>query len=221
MKHIFFSILTVLAFWGCREAAPVPKNTLSCYVRYDADARVLKAEASLREGATKKIVEMSGGIRFQSTSMNLLPVRGLTYSLEYASAFTPAPTFEWKDQAGLPLRHNVNMPRIDSFYFGNPVLTVEESGFLRWIGTPLDKNETLVFIWDNEAEGKTQNMEVSTTLGQPLIEIPAPKMAQIGPGEWSLYLVRKRLEKTEVSQYTVESTAEFYTKPVKVKIEGE
>jgi len=152
--------------------------------------------------------------------MNLLPVRGLTYSLEYASAFTPTPTFEWKEQKGQPMQHIVNLPSIDSFYFGNPVLTVKESGFLRWIGTPLEKNETLVFIWDNEAEGKTQNMEVSTTLGQPLIEIPAPKMAQIGPGEWTLYLVRKRLEKTEVGNYVVESAAEYYTKPIRLKING-
>jgi hypothetical protein len=61
-------------------------------------------------------------------------------------------------------------------------------------------------------------MEVSTTLGAPLIELPAAKIAQLGPGDWSLYLVRKRLEKSEGPDFFMESTAEYYTKPIKLKV---
>ena len=61
-------------------------------------------------------------------------------------------------------------------------------------------------------------MEVSTTLGEPLIEIPAAKLAQLGAGDWTLYLVRKRIERSELADFKVESTGEYYTKPIKLKV---
>lgn len=219
MKHIFFSILTVLAFCQCKEPAPAPKNILSCYVRFDAAARKVKAEATLHDGASKKVIEQPGGFRFQSTQMPTLPVRGITYSVEYPAAYTAEQVFEWKNAKGEPVKFKLEQPVIDSFFFEPPVLSTKASTNLRWIGTPLGKTETMVFIWENVANGQTVPLEVGTTLGAPLIEVPAAKLAQIGAGNWSLYLVRKRLERTELSDYWVESTAEYYTKPIQVKIE--
>ena len=220
MKHIFFSILSALAFLHCQEPAPTPKNTLICYVRFDAAGRNVKAEATFRDGSTKQIAELPGGIRFQSTEMKVLPVRGITYSTEFPARYTPEMIFDWKNKKGEKSELKLSVPAIDSFFFDTKVLSVKTSTNLQWIGKPLGKGETLVFIWENVAEGRTEPMEVSTTLNAPFIEIPAAKLAQVGPGDWSLYLVRKRLVKAEVSNFLVESTAEFYTKPILVKIEG-
>ncbi len=218
MKHIFFSILTVLAFWHCQAPAPSAKNILSCYVRYDAAGRKIKAEASVKDGNTKQIIEMPGGLRFQTTEMKILPVRGITYSLEYPAAFTPDAAFDWKSKNGIIGQFKLDMPLIDSFFFDAKVLSIQTPANLQWVGRPLSKGETLVFIWENEAEGKTVPMEVSTTLGEPLIEVPAVKIAELGVGDWSLYLVRKRLARGEVADFVVESAAEYYTKPIKVKV---
>lgn len=218
MKHIFFSILTALAFCHCQAPAPVAKNTLHCYVRFDAAANKVKAEASVQDGASKQIIEWPGGIRFQSTEMKILPIKGITYLVEYPAKYTAEQVFEWKnpkEQKGL---FKLTLPAIDSFFFDEPILSVKTSANLRWVGTPLSKGETLVFIWENEQEGKTVPMEVSTTLGAPLIEIPAAKIAQVGPGNWSLYLVRKKLSRSELDDFIVESTAEYYTKPIQVKL---
>ncbi|MFN0213130.1 MAG: hypothetical protein ACKVT2_02645 [Saprospiraceae bacterium] len=220
MKHIFFSILTALAFLHCQEPPQTPKNTLSCYVRFDAAGRNVKAEATIRDGTTKQIVEMPGGIRFQSTEMRILPVRGITYSIEFPARYTPEVIFDWKNKQGEKSELKLSAPAIDSFFFDTMVLSTKTATNLQWVGRPLDKGETLVFMWENTAEGRTVPMEVSTTLGAPLIELPAAKLAQVGAGNWSLYLVRKRLVKTEVSNFLVETTAEYYTKPIKVKIEG-
>ena len=220
MKHIFFSILTALAFCHCQAPAPAPKNILNCYVRFDAAARKVKAEATLHDGATKQIIDIPGGIRFQSTEMKALPVQGITYTTEYAAAFVAEPVFEWKNKKGEKGQFKLEAPSIDSFFFDSPVLSVKQSANLQWKGTPLGKGETLVFIWENTADGKTVPMEVSTTLGAPLIEIPAAKIEQIGAGDWSLYLVRKRFGKAELADFLVESVAEYYTKPILVKIKG-
>lgn len=218
MKHIFFSILTALAFCHCQAPAPAPKNTLQCYVRFDAAARKSKAEATVLEGASKKVIEWPGGIRFQSMEMKVLPVRGITYSVEYPAKYTEEQVFEWKNEQGEQNRFKLQLPAIDSFFFDHPALSIKEFADLHWIGEPLHKGETLVFIWENATDGKTVPMEVSTTLGAPLIEIPAAKLSQLGAGDWSLYLVRKELKKSEAANFIVESTAEYYTQSIPVKL---
>ncbi|MFN0174856.1 MAG: hypothetical protein ACKVU0_09440 [Saprospiraceae bacterium] len=220
MKHIFFSILTALAFWHCQDPIPAPKNVLTCYVRYDAAGRNVKAEASLRDSASKNVVEMPGGIRFQSTEMKVLPVQGLTYSVEFPAVYTARPVFEWNTKKGEKREFKPEIPSIDSFFFATKIQSLKKSSILQWVGKPLGKGETLVFMWENASEGRTVPMEVSTTLRAPIIEIPAAKVAQIGVGDWSLYLVRKRFEKAEVANFLIESSAEFYTKAILVKIEN-
>ncbi|MBC7774254.1 MAG: hypothetical protein H7246_02350 [Phycisphaerae bacterium] len=220
MKHIFFSILTALAFWHCQDAAPSPKNILNCYVRFDAAGQKVKAEASLLDAASKQAIELPGGIRFQSTEMKVLPVRGITYTVEFPAVYKAEQIFDWKNKKGERGELKIAVPVIDSFFFDSKVLSIKNPANLRWIGKPLAKGETLVFIWENTEEGKTVPMEVSTTLGAPLIEIPAAKVAQIGVGNWSLYLVRKRFAKAETTDFLVESMAEFYTRPIMVRVEG-
>ncbi|MDX1911003.1 MAG: hypothetical protein SFV22_05940 [Saprospiraceae bacterium] len=218
MKHIFFSVLTTLAFSSCSEPAPAPKNQLHCYMRYDAAGRKTKAEAYLRDGATQNIIDLPNGISFQSTPMKPLPVRGITYNAEYAASFIAEPYFEWKDKAGKITRYSFKAPAVDSFYFDPAPLSVKKATQLRWIGQPLIKGETIVFMWENKTSGETQPMEVSSSLGISLIEIPAAKLGQLGPGEWSLYLVRKRLVKAEAGDYLVDCVSEYYSKPAIVKI---
>lgn len=218
MKHIFFSILTALAICQCKEPAPGPKNILNCYVRFDAAAKKVKAEAIYHDGVTKKIIEMPGGFRFQSTEMKLLPVRGITYMTEFPAKFSAEQIFDWKNKKGEKSQFSLNLPEIDSFYFSEKTLSVQVPAQLHWLGKPLGKGETIVFIWEDKEHEKTVPMEVSTTLGAPLIEIPAAKLAEVGPGDWILYLVRKRKEKTEIEDCFVESTAEYYTKPAKIKV---
>lgn len=187
-------------------------------MRFDVAARLTKAEATLRDGTTKQMVEIPGGIRFQSVEMKPLPVRGTTYSAEYDAAFTAEPTFEWRSKAGEFLKFSPKAPSLDSFFFDQPVLSVQRAATLQWAGEPLGKGETLVLMWENAAEGKTVPMEVATNLGAARIEMPAAKIAQVGAGDWSLYLVRRRLTKAEVGDFQVESVAEFYTKPMRVKV---
>jgi hypothetical protein len=218
MKHIFFSILTALAICQCKDAAPAPKNILDCYVRFDAYSQKVKAEAILHDGATKQVIQMPGGIRHQFTEMKILPVRGITYMAEFPAAFTTEQIFEWKNSKGEKTQFKLNLPEIDSFFFDTKVLSTKNPANLRWIGKPLTKGETIVFIWENAETGKTIPMEVSTTLGAPLIEIPAAKIAELGPGDWTLYLVRKLKGRAELANMFVESTAEYYTKPIKIKV---
>lgn len=217
MKHTFFSVLTIWVFCQCQTPTPAPQM-LNLYMRFDAKGQKIKAEATLRNASTGQPVEMPGGIYFQSTAMKALPVMGITYSLEYSSAFTPEPAFKWKNEKGEPVQFTFKAPSIDSFSFQSDQLSLQESGRLQWAGEALGRGETIVFIWENTADGRTVPMEVSTTIGLPLIEVPAAKLNELGPGQWSLYLVRKRPVKAEIGGYKIECRAEYYTQPVKIQL---
>ncbi|MBN8678051.1 MAG: hypothetical protein J0M29_07480 [Chitinophagales bacterium] len=219
MKHIFFSILSILAFIQCKEAPAPPKHVLQCYVRYDAASRNVKAEATLRDAVSKNILDIPGGIQFQATAMKLIPVMGNTYTLEFPAAFTPKVDFEWNNAKQKKGIFQLDMPAIDSFFFSSAKLSVKEPTFLQWRGEALSAAETLVFMWEKADGSNTVPMEVSTTLGKPLIEIPAAKLAQLGAGEWKLYLVRKRAGKADNPDYAVEYAAEYYTKQKTIVIE--
>jgi hypothetical protein len=174
---------------------------LNCYMRFDAKGQKIKAEATLRDASSGQPVEMPGGIQFQSTQMKMFPVMGITYTLEYSAAFTPEPAFKWKNAKGEPMQFRFKAP-----------------ARLQWAGEALGKGETIVFIWENTTDGRTVPMEVSTTLGLPLIEVPASKLNELGAGEWALYLVRKRPVKAEIDNYKIECRAEYYTRPIKIQL---
>jgi hypothetical protein len=76
----------------------------------------------------------------------------------------------------------------------------------------------MVFMWENAKEGMTAPMEVTTTSTLSRITVPAAKLKDMVPGEWTLYLVRKRLVKDNVGNLPVNGIMEYYTKPIKVKV---
>ena len=219
MKHIFFSILSFLIFSQCQEAPPPPKHTLQCYARFDAAGRKVKAEATLRDGVSQQVIDIPGGIRFQGTAMKALPVHGITYSLEYPAAHTKAVDYEWTNVAGKKGLFQMEMPAIDSFFFDKEPLSLKNSAYLQWVGKALNPSETLVFMWEKADGSATVPMEVSTTIGKPLIEVPAAKLGQLGAGDWNLYLVRKQAGKADNPDYTIQYAAEYYTKTRKIRIE--
>jgi hypothetical protein len=218
MKHIFFSILLILAFTQCKEAPAPPKHILQCYVRFDAAGRNTKAEATLRDGVSKQVIDIPGGIKFQATAMKPLPVQGITYALEFPAAYTKTVDFEWVNAHQKKGLFQLETPSIDSFFFDSKELRVKNSAYLQWLGAPLSPAESMVFIWEKTDGSITVPMEVSTTLGKPLIEIPASKIGQLGAGNWNLYLVRKRAGKADNPDYAIEYAAEFYTKTQRITI---
>lgn len=214
MKFYFFSFALVALLFGCRQPAPTLRQTLQCYVRYDAAAGRAKAEAALKEGPDEQhltAVEPQGGFQYQGATMELLPIQGMTFSTHYNSAYQAVHHFNWKDKAGKPQVFEVRMPHIDSFYFKEPALSVSKPATLFWTGGTLEKGETLVLLWQTPNGEHTKSIEVYNPDGINALEIPATKMSELSPGTWSLYLVRKRLTKSTVGAVEATGVAEFYS----------
>lgn len=210
MKHIFFSILTTLAFSYCANPTNDQTATFQCYVRLDEQAGIIKAEATMRTDLDAKPVEIPGGIQFQGKKMDLIPIQGLQYRTEYPAAFVPELKFTWNVQPG-PMHTLLLAPNpITTFQFESDTLSVKKAASLRWKGPALEKGETLVLIW--EQAGKTVSMEIISQGPEAKIDFPSTKMAELTSGRWQLYLVRKKLTKKELDGIQVTAIMELYTK---------
>ena len=108
---------------------------------------------------------------------------------------------------------------ISSFRFGEEPLSRSRPATLRWEGGPLEKGETLVLMWENRALGQTVPMEIIRSGGDASLDFPAAKIAELPAGQWTLYLVRKRLAKTEAPGMRAEAVLEYYSKSDTIEVQ--
>ncbi|MCE7925336.1 MAG: hypothetical protein DYG98_19965 [Haliscomenobacteraceae bacterium CHB4] len=213
MKHIFFSILSALAFSFCQTAEPAKKRSLECYVRYLEPEAQTHAEATLREGdVSLQAIQPPDGILYQGREMKLLAEPVISFRLDKPGKFEDKHVFSWKDPKGQVQQFDMQLSPIRQFGFGSKTLSRQQPATLRWEGDALVKGETLVFMWENEALRKTVPMEVIQVSGEPAIGFPAAKIAQLDPGQWTYYLVRKRLIKADINGVAASGIIEYYTK---------
>lgn len=213
MKHIFFSVLTALAIGGCKAPETPKKQAFQAYVRYLADVKQVRAEATFTEGdVAPQPVEMKGGVSFQGLPMKLRPIQGITYQTDYSSEFTPTFQFNWSPVASQPPAEYVaGMAPLTGFRFDQEPLSIHSPNTLRWQGNQVEDGEVIVFIWERIGDGLTVKMEVIQNLYGSEIKFPAAKLAELQPGRWKLYLVRKRLRKGDVGGVQVQAITEYYT----------
>lgn len=218
MKYIFFLILSTLAFLFCNKPV-LPHYSLECYARFDQQAARVTAEAIFKEGdSLPKPIEVPGGIRYQGIDMRLVPIRGMTYQHSYAADFTREQLFEWKTKEGKDLEFKLQMAPLDSISFEPKVLSRRQTARFNWEGAALGKGEVLVFIWENKALGLTVPMELYQVGPSKIIEFPAVKIAELAAGDWSYYVVRKKLQKEVLDNVSMSGVTEFYTKAQKIKV---
>lgn len=213
MKHIFFSILTAIAFSSCSTPEMPKKRSLQAYVRYLADAKKLRAEATFLEGSpVPQPVEVSGGVDFQGTPMKIRPMHGITYQTEYPAEHTLKHKFGWQSGAGQRHDFEMGMLPISKFRFDQEPISIHTPNTFRWDGGNVENGEVLVFLWENLDTRETVKMEIVQSLVGSEIKFPAVKLAELKPGKWTLYLVRKQLHKATVGAVEVSGITEFYSK---------
>lgn len=208
MKHL---LLICFVFWSaCAEKSKEVKAQFDAYVRFMEEESALKAEATIRENDLA--VEIPGGISYLEVGMTLMPIRGVTYKIEYPSGYRPEHSFAWKDFKGRYQKFDFRMSPITAFELSPRTPSRTQPATLRWEGGPAERGEVIVFMWENSALNLTIPMEVIPGIGQSSIDIPAAKMSMLSAGEWTLYLVRKKLSKGSLANQTAcTGISEFYT----------
>lgn len=218
MKYIFFLILTTLALLSCHSQQNAEKRTLFCYARYDETLKFTKAEATMQEDGNKTSLEIPGGIRYQSMEMKLSPIYGMSYRYEYPAELVAEQVFDWRDASNNKQVFRLPINPVKAFSMSENTVSMSNPTKLTWEGSPLGKGETMVLMWENVKEGLTLPLEVSSSIGMPQIEIPVAKLKELSPGDWTLYLVRKKLMKDTIGGMPVNGISEFYSKAIALKV---
>lgn len=220
MKHIFFLILTALAFSFCSQPLTPKKRLLNTYVRYLADERTVHAEATYREGSPDPApAQMPGGISFQGLPMKLRPVQGITYQAEYSSDYLLKQVFNWEDVPGKRVSFEMTMAPISKFGFKKEPISGKEPNTFTWEGGKIENGEAFALIWENLQSRETVKMEVFQNTVESEIRFPAAKLAEVQPaGRWSLYVVRKKLTKSVVDGIETSGVVEYYSKPDTIEV---
>ncbi len=207
-----------MALFSCNSQQKAEKHTLFCYARYDEPLKIAKAEATLQDEVNKTSLEIPGGIRYQGMEMKLTPIYGMSYRYEYPAAFLAEQVFDWRDANNNKQVFRMSFDAVTNFSLNQPSISLSEPTSLKWEGNPLGKGETMVLMWENAQEGRTLPLEVASSIGVPLIEIPAAKLKELSPGDWTLYLVRKKLVKDIIAGMPVNGIAEYYSSAISVKV---
>jgi hypothetical protein len=222
MKKTFFLILLAAGFSFCQEPAPKPVQTLQLYVRYLAPEAQIRVEAGLEEtlpGSPARKVEIPGGIRYNEYPLKIVNATGPMYLFERKWEYDADHIFTWKTPEGQARKFTAQFPVFDTFRFNPASLRRDTSAQFSWEGTPLGGGEALTFIWEKLEDGKTAKMDIVSVGPQPVIEFPAAKIAELDPGRWSLYVIRRQLLKSEVEGLPVSGIFEYYSRTDTILVE--
>jgi hypothetical protein len=222
MKYIFFSTVLILSFALC-STPPPPKQAFDAYVRYlDSESQVT-AEARLLEtsgdAVNAQAVEVEGGIAYQEEAMRLVAGGSRVYKLTEPAAYQLHHVFKWVGRDGQARDFAMEMPPMRVFGFEGGRIDLRQPATFRWEGAPLTPGETLVFMWENPAKNLTVPMEIFVAGGETRVDFPAARLAELSPGQWTLYLVRKKLTRSTLDGLPASGRLEFYTRTDTVVVE--
>jgi hypothetical protein len=221
MKFIFFFILTALAFFHCSTPAPHTKRSLDVYVRYLSDTKQVRAEATYKEGSPElQAVAPKNGMKYQNLDMSIKPYQGLTFQKTGTMDFLNKQQFSWMDHAGKEHLFQMKMEPIDVFSFEYEPLSIKKPVLFSWQGEGLQRGEVLVFLWERIADGETVKMEIYQDITDPEIKFTASKIAELKPGKWKLYLVRKKMVKETIDGVDATGILEYYSKTDTLEVKG-
>lgn len=218
MKRTFFGILLICCSAACAAPPPVKFSAFDCYIRYLVPEGQLYVEANLSENTPGEIarhpVTAPDGMQYLGVRMNTVSNDGkTTYTVDRPGGYSPNHSFTWKDAAGTARSFEMSMQPISAFSFGTGgEIDRNTPATLQWDGAPLETGEGLILLWER-AEGRlTVTMEVTGTPGRKSIDFPAAKLKELAPGEWTLYLVRKKVVRTKSDTGTANGLVEFFTR---------
>lgn len=222
MKYLFFLILLATTLLFCQEVEKKPDQALQLYVRFLAPETRIRVEATLEEtanGMTAQKVEIPGGIRYNDYPLNVVNMQGPQYIFERTWDYTPDHNFIWKTPDGQVRKFTARIPAFDAAHFEVKSLRRDAPARFSWNGAPLGKGEALTFIWEKLGAGKTAKMDIVNVSALPVVEFPAAKIAELEPGRWSLYVVRRRLQKSNLEGLPVSAIFEYFSQTDTILVE--
>ena len=226
--YIFSLILLVfsaLMFAGCGGAQPeeAPRHLFAeFFVRYLQTERELKAHATFFEGDSIQTAipkAFAGGATFQGVGMNArnLPGGTVRYALEQHDNYADTFRFSFKDDLGIRRDIPVAMAPIDSFSVRDEQISKSTGMALYARGGRLTKGESMVLFFSDQDNKASTILLTGPSAGEEY-RIPAAKVETFAPGNYDLYLVKKKREVVKGDTISTMADIEYYTNTIKVEV---
>lgn len=222
MKHTFFSLLSAIVLTCCAGQPPKANMTIDVYWRYLVENGQGHVETTFFEQKTPEAkpapVQLPKPPSFMKDVMRLRPVQGLAYTLDKSSGFETNAFLSWSDQQGVAHSIPLKMEELYKINFNPARLSHQTPSRFQWTGAPLGSSETLLFMWENAQTRETLPMEIIGAPGSTGIDFPAAQIAKLSPGKWTVYAVRKQMERGEVDGTGYEAITEYFTPSIVVEV---
>ncbi|MCB0547403.1 MAG: hypothetical protein KDD19_07415 [Phaeodactylibacter sp.] len=232
MKQVYRIIIMILLaagvalLSGCREAptqeGKLPHHFAEFFVRYLQGEKELKAHASFFEGdsiATAVPKAFAGGAAFQGNSMEArnLPGGTIRYSYEQRSDYADSFKFGFQDDFGQKREISIAMAPVDSFAVQGGQASRSTGMSLYARGGKLTQGESMVLLFNDE-ENKASTIMLTGPSAGELYSIPAAKVEALRPGQYTLYLVKKKRVAEPGDSLSFLADIEFYTSTIEVEV---
>ncbi|MFZ4635169.1 MAG: hypothetical protein ACOYNO_13275 [Saprospiraceae bacterium] len=222
MKHTFFLLLAAIVLTCCASQPPKAKMTLDVYWRYlveNGQGHVETTFSAQKTPDAKPLpVQLPNPPSFMNDAMRLRPVQGITYLLDKTHGFETNALLTWSDQEGSAHSLPLKMEELYKINFTPAMLSHRTASRFQWTGAPLGPSETLLFMWENAQKRETLPMEIIGAPGSTGIDFPAAQIAKLSPGKWTLYVVRKKIERGEAGDTAYEAVIEYFTPSIVVEV---
>ena len=192
------------------------------YIRYIEDDRLLRAEASFKEGenaSKSQPITFKGGVAFMSSGMQAKKLNEQLIRYEYLQKVDfPKDEFRFnfKDKKEQEHLFNIGLTPIVDFEVKKASIS---SGLRIDLKTePLTSDETLIAIL-TDTNGNPTTIEQKGPTETSIIQFSLqPHQSSLSPGKATISLIRKKTKRSKKDNYNHSATAEYYSKPKNLSI---
>lgn len=191
-----------------------PSTFANFYIRFLQKENQTEATAIFQNGMNQQKAEplkIEKGVFFHNGNMveRTIPKIGTRYQTSYDGPFSTTYRFQFQDPLKGKTDHIVQMDPILDFSFEGDV-SKSKGATLSWDGSPLNKNEALVFLIQ-DVKNKVINFELKGKTSASKIDITSKHLSQLELGAAKIYLVRKQSNATQKPNLVILVETEFYT----------
>ncbi len=222
MKQVLHFLLFITLVSACQVAGNREQPILFAdfYLRYLESEKQLKAEAIFSEGDSVSVSKSTSmkTVFFNGEAMQArdLGKQGIRYRVEQRGDYRSEYTFAFKKEGQAQLEQKLKMPAIKNIQLQGTAS--RSAGFtISWEGEAVGKDESLVVLF-TDASNKAAAISIEGPSQQSSVTLTASQLDQLASGPTSMYLVKKRMERTASDHFRAVGISEFYTKSLKIDI---
>lgn len=221
MKKFTFLLLFGLLLTSCGET--IEQQTLAnLYLRYDADVKKLKAEATfstLAADGTQKPKLFPNGVQFINGGMRTLeqPDGEIRYTADFSGSIPLEIDFHWDLSKEKPTVVAVPLAKIKGYTIKENTLSLKDGFSISLTTSSLKKGDKLVLAI-TDSNGQAKNLETRGPTNTASFQIPGTELKGLSTGPASIYVVRSEVMEKNEEHFKAIMNTEYYSLSKSIEI---